>query len=321
MASIQKTKLRTPDSTKRITYITNDAEIITSYSGWTQDTETIYRFYYSGIVLPSNNFSLSVYVNDSYVGTITATYVSGDSFNWNGTATYHGITLSISCGANSSQYLDEKFTLYKEDTLEDNEALFGASDKTYKIYFKDNSGTYLVYHEQIVAPTYQTSDVAHDEITWNFKNNDPDIPVNMYARIGTASFTLKASNVAVGANGALVFTGLSASTSYNVDVYCVPVTSALKINSAEATDTKTTNAPPVKTWVYKGTTGTYNYATTVGPYAICKLFSISAGAAQLETNRPAASQVLGYKGRVSAYDTATPLPNHCGYKYYEVEYA
>lgn len=319
MASIFNTKIRHANATRQITYITNDPEITTVYSSWSGTEETTYRFYYYDVVSSSTNFLLLVYVNDVYEGTITATYQSGTAFTWNGVAYYDSITLNISCGAGSIQLLDEKFTLKKEDTLGLNDMMFG-TNKVYKINFIDGTGTHLVYHEQIVTPTYYTRSLGTYNITWYYTNSDPDINVDMWARIGTASFTEMDSDIAPGAYGTLAFTGLSASTAYNIDIYCKPSTALLKIDSAQATNTQTTNAPPVKTWVYQGTTGTYSISWGTGGVSppTCAKWHTSVSYSWLESNHAASGYAVGYKARVYVDDTAVPFPNRC-YHYYEIE--
>ena len=104
------------------------------------------------------------------------------------------------------------------------------------------------------------------------------------------------------------------------------VVSNLKWNGNDVTTFKFngTEVPvgaSTKTWVYQGTTGTYDYTTTHDPVSLCKLFTSSAAYSWLENVKPAENESVGYQARVRAFDTATPLPNDCGYHYFEVELA
>ena len=75
-----------------------------------------------------------------------------------------------------------------------------------------------------------------------------------------------------------------------------------------------------KVWVYTGTTGSADVSTVLTGLSLCKLFTITAALNKLETDYPAANQTVGDVGLVEGFDTATPFPNDCGDKYFEVQY-
>ncbi len=80
----------------------------------------------------------------------------------------------------------------------------------------------------------------------------------------------------------------------------------------------TEDPPAVNTWVYLGTSGTYDVSLS-RTVDVCKFATSSAAYTELEAQSPASTHAVGYKGRVGYSDTATPIPNDCGSFYFEVQ--
>ena len=245
--TIKSLKLRAPTGTRQMTVTTSNSKIsVSSYATWTQYKETLYKFLFDDEYLYTNtNATVKVYKDGVYIQTMTITCTSGNDLDWVGSGTYDGLTITIS--ASTLAYHDPFYcenTLYREDVLDDGEVDHDITNgaRVYKVVVIDGDGSPTVFHEAIKTPSYVSYVRSYNYITWYFKNEDEDINVDMYARLGTDSFVLKASNVAPGANGTINFTGLAESTSYNVDVYCVPAGTEPKLDSEEATSTVSTTS-------------------------------------------------------------------------------
>ena len=246
MASTLNTRIVHSSSTETIgiTYIREVTPIAISYGSWTGGpTTTLYKFRVYGTPSSGLNLSIDVYKNGSFVNTVTLPYSSTDAFTWysSSATVIDGITM-LGTMAKDVEYDDyEEFNIQTYNTLGNNDFKFGTS-KVYKCIFIDGTGSHTVYQEQISEPIILGLDSkTQTQLAWEVENDDPDVTVNFWARLGTDSFVLKSSNIAPGSSGAPAFTGLSANTSYNMDVYSVDSVSGRKLNSEQNTDTQTTS--------------------------------------------------------------------------------
>jgi len=289
MASIENVDFISVNSTPVITFIQNRLAFSSNVAGWTgTGGQTKYKFRIT-FTTPTTGSNLFVWVsvNDGSDTRITATYVNTIGVTWYGTFTYDGIVCTLALPVNTSYTDYEEFYVSKISTIEDGNFKWGTS-KVHKCIFIDGAGSRTVYQEQVKTPLFGGVASYDTSITWYYKNNDPDVNVDLYARIGTSAFALKSSNCAYGVNKALNFTGLSPGTSYNIDVYAKQNGTLVKINSEEATYTKSTLSPP--SWEYVLTQSSGSTETVNDEYLGS---TIAQALSYLEGNFPSANYGYG----------------------------